>query len=60
MIDLGTALNRAEREAELAYQFSPGSYTYAALSRIHEAQSCIQAVMHWTEMMAKLPNETEY
>ncbi len=60
MIDLGTALNRAQRQAELAYEFNPNSYTHAALDHVYAAQSCIPAVLRWSEMMAKVPDETEY
>jgi hypothetical protein len=42
------AVNRAVREAKLAYQFSPGSYTFGALNECLSVQDAMRDIS-WIE-----------
>ena len=39
------AIERAERESKLAYQFNPGSYTHEALNAVHTLRALVKRLL---------------
>lgn len=59
-MDIAGQLARARREASLAYEFVPNSYTHSALNAIIAAEQNVPALRRWEEIVHRMPAETEY